>query len=90
MKSCDDCQFCKKTPARIFEEYEKKTRFGSFLTGRWIDGEGSVCYALPETTRIDERKAIPCSLFALRIPAEETAIEVSKQSEIAEAKHGTR
>jgi hypothetical protein len=73
MNTCDDCLFCRKTPARLFEEYEKKTCLGSFLTGRWIDGEGSVCYALPETTRIDERKAIPCSLFVVRIPSAETA-----------------
>jgi hypothetical protein len=88
-ETCEDCQFCRRTPSRIFEEYEKKTRFGSFLAGRWIDGEESVCYALPETRRIDERKAIACSLFAMRIPAEETAAEAAKQSEIAEAKYGT-
>lgn len=73
MNTCDDCRFCKRTPARLFEEFEKKTRFGSFLTGRWIDGEESVCYALPETTRIDERKTIPCLLFTMKPPTTETA-----------------
>ena len=75
-ETCEDCQFCRKAQVRASAAFAQ-----SFLTGRWIDDEESVCYALPKTTCIDERKAIACSLFALRIPTEETA---------AEAKHGTR